>query len=89
MYLMICTRPDLGFAIGRLSQYCEEPLSCHWNAVKRVYRYVKGTQNIGIVYDAKSGTSSECPSHLLWATVTPTGLGATTPGSLQRLMCFY
>ena len=61
MYLMICTRPDLGFAIGRLSQYCEEPLSCHWNAVKRVYRYVKGTQNIGIVYDAKSGTSSEVP----------------------------
>ena len=61
MYLMICTRPDLGFAVGRLSQYCEEPLRCHWNAVKRVYRYVKGTQNMGILYDAKSETSPDSP----------------------------
>lgn len=39
MYLMISTRPDIGVAFG-LSQYCEMPLMCHWNAVKRVYRYV-------------------------------------------------
>jgi len=61
MYLMICTRPDLGFAVGRLSQHCENPLKCHWNAVKRVYRYVKGTQDMGIVYDAKSADSSDIP----------------------------
>ena len=61
MNLMICTRPELGFAVGRLSQYCEEPLRCHWNAVKRVYSYVKGTQNMGIVYDAKSEASSDVP----------------------------
>ena len=61
MYLMICTRPDLGFAVGRLSQYCEEPLSRQWNAVKRVYRYVKGTQNMGVVHNAKSETSSDAP----------------------------
>ena len=59
MYLMICTRPDLGFAVGRLSQYCEHPLKMHWNAVKRIYRYIKGTQDMGIVYDAKSTPSSE------------------------------
>lgn len=55
MYLMICTRPDLGFAVGRLSQYCEKPLKSHWKAVKRVYRYVKGTQTMGIQY----GSSTE------------------------------
>ena len=59
MYLMICTRPDLGFAVGRLSQYCENPLKMHWNAVKRIYHYIKGTQDMGIVYDAKSTPSSE------------------------------
>ena len=61
IYVMICTRPDLGFAVGRLLQYCEEPLRCHWNAVKRVYRHVKGTQDTGIVYDAKAETSPDAP----------------------------
>lgn len=50
MYLMICTRPDIAYAVGRLSQFCENPLKSHWKAVKRVLRYVKGTRSRGIVF---------------------------------------
>ena len=50
MYLMICTKPDLAYCIGKLSQYCESPTVAHWNAVKRVLRYVKGTQTLGIMF---------------------------------------
>ena len=51
MYLMIGTRPDIGYAIGKLSQYCEKPLKSHWSSIKRVLRYIKGTRNVGIKYD--------------------------------------
>lgn len=50
MYLMLCTRPDIAFAVGKLSQYCENPSSSHWKAVKRVYRYIKGTKDMGIQF---------------------------------------
>ncbi len=51
MYLMICTRPDLAYAIGKLSQYSESPKEHHWIALKRVLRYIKGTQTYGIMYN--------------------------------------
>ena len=50
IWLMIGTRPDIGFAVGRLSQHCENPLTSHWTAVKRVLRYLKGTRDTGIAY---------------------------------------
>jgi len=54
MYLMVETRPDLAFAIGKLSRF----VSCygkeHWAAIKRVLRYVKGSMNKGLVFDKNS-----------------------------------
>eukprot|EP00171_Calliarthron_tuberculosum_P001088 IDg1088t1 len=54
MYLMIGTRPDIAFAVGKLSQHCEKPRLQHWIAAKRVLRYVKGTRNLSITYGTKS-----------------------------------
>ncbi|KAG8926805.1 hypothetical protein FRC01_008347 [Tulasnella sp. 417] len=48
MYLMLGTRPDLAYAIGKLSRFGTNPGPKHWKAVKRVLRYVKGTLNYGI-----------------------------------------
>lgn len=50
MYLMVATRPDLAFIVSVLSQFTEKPSRDHWNGVKRVLRYIKGTMNFGIVY---------------------------------------
>lgn len=50
MYLMTGTRPDLAFAIGKLSQYCHAPTVRHANAVNRVLRYVAGTTDLGLCY---------------------------------------
>lgn len=55
MYLMVCTRPDISFALGRLAQFAENPLQCHWIAVKRIFRYLKGTTSLGITYERVSG----------------------------------
>src|SRR5882762_1424188 len=43
MYLAIATRPDISLAIQKLSQFMTHYCMVHWNAAKRVIRYLKGT----------------------------------------------
>lgn len=57
IYLVSCTRPDLAFAVRKLSQYLESPLNHHWVAVKRVLRYLWTTRTKGLTYDGKKGTN--------------------------------
>ena len=42
------TRPDISFAVNKLSQYMHQPSAIHWSAVKRILRYLKGTLNHGL-----------------------------------------
>ncbi|CAM8902387.1 unnamed protein product [Rhodiola kirilowii] len=50
MYAMTSTRPDIAFAVGKLSLYTSNPSVDHWQAVHRVLRYLKGMMNLGLVY---------------------------------------
>ncbi|EED22594.1 conserved hypothetical protein [Talaromyces stipitatus ATCC 10500] len=50
IYLMIYTRPDLAFALSRLSKFVQKPGIKYAAALKRVLRYLAGTQNLGIAY---------------------------------------
>ena len=50
IYLMVCTRPDLAHSVGVLSRYMSDPKRDHWNAAKRVLRYIKNTTDVGIVF---------------------------------------
>jgi hypothetical protein len=43
-YREACTRPDLSFVVSKLSQHFAEPTEEHWNTVKHVFRYLKGTK---------------------------------------------
>jgi histone deacetylase 1/2 len=42
------TRPDLSYAVNKVCQYLSEPTSAHWEAVKRILRFVKGSADIGL-----------------------------------------
>jgi hypothetical protein len=55
MYLMVCTRPDIAFAICQLSRYGSNHGSGHWSALMHVIRYVKGTKSLGITFRGNSG----------------------------------
>ena len=48
MYLMVGTRPDLAAAVGVLSQFAADPCPTHWQALKRVLRYLQATPTHGI-----------------------------------------
>ncbi|XP_074297424.1 secreted RxLR effector protein 161-like [Silene latifolia] len=50
MYAMTSTRPDIAFAVGKLSRYTSNPSFEHWVAVKRVLRYLKQTMDYGLNY---------------------------------------
>ena len=50
MFANIATRPDLAFAISKLSQFCHDPTIRHHNALFRVLKYLKGTANHGLVF---------------------------------------
>ena len=55
--MVVGTRPDVDYAIGKLSQHSANPRESHWAGVKRVMRYVQGTRNLGIVFNSKSKSS--------------------------------
>ncbi|KAE8678429.1 Senescence-specific cysteine protease SAG12 [Hibiscus syriacus] len=50
MFAMICTRPDIAQAVGVVSRYMVNPGKEHWNTVKRILRYIKGTSNVVLCY---------------------------------------
>jgi hypothetical protein len=43
MYAMVHTRPDIAFALGKLSQYMQDPSERHWTYLKALMRYVRSS----------------------------------------------
>jgi hypothetical protein len=54
MFLMLCTRPDIAFAVGKLSQYSANPKKPHLEAVKHLYGYLKGTKELNLMFNGNS-----------------------------------
>nr|GEV94668.1 zinc finger, CCHC-type [Tanacetum cinerariifolium] len=50
MYAMACTRPDIAFAMGKLSRYTSNPGTQHLQAIQRVLKYLKKTMDYRLVY---------------------------------------
>jgi hypothetical protein len=53
MYAAMGTCPDIAFATSTVAQFLENPGRDHWGAVKRIFKYLKGTRNISLVYGGK------------------------------------
>ena len=58
MYLSVSTRPDIAYTVGTLARFSSKPTKEHWTALKRVFRYLKGTTTHGILYSQNN--SGEC-----------------------------
>ena len=50
LYLATKTRPDISFAVSNVARHCSRPTEKHWSAVKRIFRYLCGTKDFGIMY---------------------------------------
>lgn len=49
MYLT-ATRPDLMYVVCLISRFMAHPKEAHWEAAKRVLRYLRGTVDMGVYY---------------------------------------
>lgn len=47
------SRSNISYAINVASKFVENPSKIHWNAVKRLIKYIKRTLNFGLVYKSK------------------------------------
>ena len=56
LYLSGWTRPDIAFSVSNVARFCSSPTKEHWTAVKRIFRYLKGTHNYGLLYSRNDGT---------------------------------
>lgn len=54
LYLANATRPDIAFAVNDLSRFNTNHSEPHWRAVKRVFRYLRGTTNLKLSFDANA-----------------------------------
>ena len=50
MYVMVCTRPDIAQAVGAVSRYMNNPGKLHWEAVKWILRYLRGTTSKALCF---------------------------------------
>ena len=50
MYGMLCTRPDICYAVGIVSRYQSNPGMGHWIAVKHILKYLRRTRDYMLVY---------------------------------------
>ena len=54
LYLMLGTRPDIAFAVTKLSQFAANPTEDHLNKAMYICRYLVGTQDYHLVYGQRS-----------------------------------
>ncbi|PKI67805.1 hypothetical protein CRG98_011778 [Punica granatum] len=50
MFSMLCTRPDVSYALSMSSRYQSDPGERYWIAVKNILKYLRRTKEMFLVY---------------------------------------
>jgi hypothetical protein len=67
MYAMVHTRPDIAFALGKLSQHMQNPSEQHWTYLKGLMRYLRSTIDLKLYYGPKGHTKLSLYTDADWA----------------------
>ena len=49
-YLSCTTRPDIAYTVSQLASFTSDPGVAHWNVIKHLFQYIKGTMSYAITY---------------------------------------
>ncbi|KAM3327095.1 hypothetical protein P3S67_002221 [Capsicum chacoense] len=93
MYAMVCTRPDIAYAVEVVSRYMANTGKDHWEAIKWLLRYLRSTSSTSLCFsngkvnlqsfvdDDLGGDvdSSKCTSGYIYT------IGGTTVSWISRL----
>ncbi len=61
------TRPDIMHAVGIVGRFQENPKESHLQAVKRIFKYLQGTQNFGLWYPRDTDLTLHAYTDADWA----------------------
>ena len=53
MYVMVCTRLDIAYAVGVVSRFLSNPGRLHWEVVKWIMRYLRGTFKLKLTFGSE------------------------------------
>ena len=82
LYAAMATRPDIALAVGAVSKFNSCPNEAHLTAVKRIFRYLKGTINFGLKYQKLANYNLVGFSDADWA-------GEWTTDTQKQGICFW
>jgi len=71
------TRPDISFVVNKLSQFMHSPSDIHWQTLKRLLRYLKGTVYHGLFVNRNSSIMLNAFSDSDWGGVSTKGRSTT------------
>ena len=60
LYIATCTRPDVSYAVGKLSRYCAAPTTQREAAALRVLRYLQGSSELGLRFGTRGTLAGYC-----------------------------
>ena len=66
------SRPDISFAVNKLSQYMSKPWMPHLDALHHLLRYLKSTPGQGILFSAHSSLSLKAYTDANWGSYIDT-----------------
>ena len=64
---LIGTRPNIMHAMGIVGRFQENPKESHLQEVKRIFKYLQGTQNFGLWYPRDTNLTLHAYIHPDWA----------------------
>ena len=67
IYAAMATRPDIAQAVGTVSKFNSKPSEEHFTAVKRIFRYLRGTSDLTLRYQRQEDGSLVGYSDADWA----------------------
>lgn len=62
LYAAISTRPDISYAVQKLTQQMQAPKLRHMTACDRVLRYLAGTPTMGLLFGRREGKAAAGPA---------------------------
>ena len=67
LHYLSFTRPDIAFAVHRVSKFMHQPKLSHWLCVKRILRYLKQTISYGLLLSCSNSFTFQAFSDADWA----------------------
>ena len=61
------TRPDIDFAVNKVCQFRHHPSDIHWQAIKHILWYLKGTSHFGLFLQPSYDFNITCYTNADWA----------------------